>query len=208
MTEKIDRNRPRVSDDISLNAEQSTGPANFAPPGQQFTFCPMCATELVYRQLYDRLRQQCPACGWIHFQDPKVGAGVIAEQEGRVLLGRRGIDPGKGLWCFPSGFMEIDETSEEAAIREFKEETGLDVELAGLFGVYHFHSAVKGTGVLLLYRGRITGGVLAAMDDITELTFFSPDELPPDEELAFESNRNALRRWKKEKNESGKDFSI
>ena len=199
MTEKTNPNLPPVSDDVSLASEQTTQSANFAPLGQQFTYCPMCATELVTRQLYDRLRQQCPACNWIHFQDPKVGAGVIAEQDGKVLLGRRGINPGKGLWCFPSGFMEIDETSEEAAIREFKEETGLDVALSGLFDVYHFHSAVKGTGVLILYQGRITGGTLAAMDDLTDLAFFSPDSLPPDEELAFESNRNALRRWREEK---------
>jgi len=186
-----------TTDDLALT--QPGLPADFAPLGQQFVYCPMCATELIYRELFDRLRQQCPACDWIHFQDPKVGAGVIAEQAGKVLLGRRGVNPGKGLWCFPSGFVEIDESPEEAAVREYKEETGLEVELTGLFDVYHFHSAVKGSGVLILYRGRIVAGRPSAMDDLAELAFFAPLELPPAAALAFDSNRQALIQWQQEK---------
>ena len=182
------------SDDLPLH---STAMAT-AIVGQQFTYCPMCQTELEYRHIFDRQRQQCPECKWIHFQDPKVGAGVLAVQDGKVLLGRRGVNPGMGLWCFPSGFVEIDEGPEEAAVREFKEETGLDVRLTDLFDVYHFYSAVKGTGVLILYRGEIIGGNPMAMDDLTELGYFAPNDLPSDEELAFDSNRQALKRWSAE----------
>ena len=172
--------------------------SDFAPMGQQFKYCPMCQTELENRFIHDRVRQQCPACEWIHFQDPKVGAGVLIEQDGKILLGRRGINPGKGLWCFPSGFVEIDETPEQAAIRECKEETGLDVEITGLFGIYPYVSRIKGAGILLLYRGRICGGVLAASDDLTEAVFVGPDALPSDEAWAFASNREALQQWRYE----------
>ena len=182
-----------TSDDLPLDQITST------PIGETYNFCPMCRTELIYNELFDRLRQQCPKCGWIHFQDPKVGAGVLAEKEGRVLLGRRGVNPGLGLWCFPSGFMEIDESPEQAAIREFKEETGLEVELTGLFDIFHFFSNTKGTGVLILYQGNILNGIPTAMDDLAELAFFHPDELPPDDELAFDSNRIALKRWREAK---------
>ena len=171
---------------------------DFAPIGQQFKFCPLCQTELVYRNVHDRMRQQCPSCHWIHFQDPKVGAGVLIQQDGSILLGRRGIDPGKGLWCFPSGFVEIDETPEQAAIRECKEETGLEVEVTSLFGVYPFVSRMKGAGILILYRGHICGGTLAARDDLTEVSFFAPDMVPSDKDWAFASNRQALDQWMNE----------
>lgn len=187
------------ADDLPLPTTSKESAAGIIPIGQQFKYCPICATELVYRELFDRMRQQCPACDWIHFQDPKVGAGVIAERNGKVLLARRGVDPGKGLWCFPSGFVEIDESPAEAAVREYKEETGLDVELTCLFDVYHFHSAFKGTGVLILYRGNILEGTPTAMDDITEVAFYGADELPAGDQLAFTSNRKALKRWKAEK---------
>ncbi|MEM7033263.1 MAG: NUDIX hydrolase [Chloroflexota bacterium] len=179
-------------DDVVHPEEQT----DFTPVGQQFKYCPMCQTELVYRHVHDRLRQQCPVCHWIHFQDPKVGAGVLIEQDGQILLGKRGIDPGKGLWCFPSGFVEIDETPEIAAIRECKEETGLNVEITDLFGVYPFVSRIKGAGVLILYRCQIVGGELAASDDLIEVAFFGPASLPAEEEWAFASNREALHRWK------------
>lgn len=191
-------NKKHPSDDLPLPSSTMAT----ATIGQQFTYCPMCKTELEYRHIFDRMRQQCPKCEWIHFQDPKVGAGVLAAQNGQVLLGRRGVNPGMGLWCFPSGFVEIDEGPDEAAVREFKEETGLDVRLTALFDVYHFYSAVKGTGVLILYRGDIIGGTPTAMDDLTELAFFGPDDLPADDELAFDSNRQALKRWKTELTQS------
>lgn len=199
MSDKHNSNFRSNSDDLQLQTN-----SEFVPLGQQFKYCPMCATELVYRELFDRLRQQCPACEWIHFQDPKVGAGVLVEQAGKVLLGRRGIDPGRGLWCFPSGFVEIDESPEAAAVRECKEETGLEVELRGLFDIFHYFSAVKGAGILILYWAQITGGKPKPMDDMVELAFYAPSELPANDEIAFESNRQALWRWQAKENRTGK----
>jgi len=164
----------------------------------EYTFCPHCATRLVYRDLFGRRRQQCPACNWIYFRDPKVGTGILAEREGKVVLVRRGVDPGKGKWCFPSGFVEYDESPLEAAAREFEEETGLRVSITGLVDVYHYNADFRGPGIMVLYRGRVTGGVPTPMDDVVEVGFFGPEELP-ETEIAFESNRRALLDWKAEK---------
>lgn len=161
-----------------------------------FKYCPMCATELVTRPLFGRERQQCPNCRWIHFKDPKVGTGIIAERDGRVVLARRGIDPGKNKWCVPSGFVEYDESPADAAVREFKEETGLDVSITGLVDVIYYNADFRGAGVMVLYKGIVTGGTPAAMDDVTELGFFEPDNLPADDDIAFVSNRQALAAWR------------
>jgi len=115
------------------------------------------------------------------------------EQDGRVLLVRRSVDPKQGWWCIPSGFVEYDEAPEEAAVRECKEETGLDVRLIGLLEVYHYRSDFRGSGILIVYRAKVVGGELRPGDDASEARFFGPAELP--QEIAFASNREALRRW-------------
>ena len=111
--------------------KQSTKPSNNNcdehDHGVQFKFeykyCPMCATEMEWRHVFGAQRQQCPNCGWVHFRNLKVGAGVLAERDGKVVLARRGINPGKNKWCFPSGFVEYNESPKMGAVREFKEET-------------------------------------------------------------------------------------
>ncbi|HEY85992.1 MAG TPA: NUDIX hydrolase [Chloroflexi bacterium] len=163
----------------------------------EFKYCPLCATELITQALFGRERQRCPNCRWIHFRGPKVGAGTLVERNGKVVLVKRGVNPGKGLWCFPSGFMEIDEKPQAAAAREFKEETGLDIRITGLVDVFHYSADFKGPGIMVLYKGEITRGDPKAMDDVVEIAFFGPDELPEDEAIAFESNRLVLAQWKK-----------
>jgi len=168
-----------------------------APKFRGYQYCPICATPLTVKSLFGRERQQCPECDWIHFIDPKVGAGVLIEKKGQVLLARRGMAPSRGDWHFPSGFVDAEESPEEAAIRECKEETGLDVHLVELIDVFHYTADFRGEGVFILYRGEITGGTPKAMDDVTELAFFAPDDLP--QNIAFRSNQMALQRWLREK---------
>ncbi|MGE5139267.1 MAG: NUDIX domain-containing protein [Rudaea sp.] len=160
-------------------------------------YCTRCGHALEQREVEDQhIRPICPNCGWIVYLNPPIAVGVVAaDSEGRIVLVRRGENPGRGLWGLPAGFMEIDETTEETAHRECREETGLEVELQELWGVWSYFHALKGTsGVLVLYRAAITGGRAEAGSDSTEVSFFGPDEIPYDE-LAFETHREALRKW-------------
>ena len=159
----------------------------------EMNYCPRCAHPLEDRFLFGRTRRVCSGCGFIFFRDPKVATGVLVEQDGKVLLVRRAVDPKQGWWCIPSGFIEYDEAPEKAALRECKEETGLDVRLTGLLDVYHYQSDFRGPGILIVYQAEVVEGELRPGDDASEARFFGPTELP--QEIAFESNRKALRLW-------------
>ncbi len=160
----------------------------------QFTYCPVCGTELVAQERFGEVRQCCPRseCGYIFFLDPKVVAVVLVEQAGQILLGRRNHDPGKGLWSFPSGYVNRGEVVEEAARREVKEETNLDVKVLGLLGVY---SESDTPNVLIVYRASI-GAASAELkpqaEEVQELGFFDLDALP---QLAFSFDRRILGDW-------------
>ncbi|MFQ6059489.1 MAG: histidine phosphatase family protein, partial [Anaerolineae bacterium] len=156
-------------------------------------FCPQCAGRLAPRMVEGRERLVCQACGFIFYRDPKVAAGVLVERAGQVLLARRGINPGQGLWYLPSGFVECDESPQDAAVREVKEETGLDVALDGLLDIYTYRDDPRGPGILILYRGHAIGGELSPCHEVTEVAFFASDSLPTD--IAFASHRRALAEW-------------
>ncbi|CAA9318061.1 MAG: hypothetical protein AVDCRST_MAG07-1604 [uncultured Frankineae bacterium] len=150
-------------------------------------FCTACAARL------DTSGQHpvCTGCGRTHFRDPKVGVGVVVhDAHGRLLLVRRGVGPGKGLWALPAGFVDADEDPRLAAARETREETGLQVEVGAVVDVYPTPGP-SGASFFLAFRARVVGGELAAADDALDAAFFGLDELP---ELAFESTRDAARR--------------
>jgi len=158
-------------------------------------FCPHCAGPLVSRMIDEKERLVCQQCGFIFYINPKVAAGALIEHEGRVVLVRRGIEPHFGSWTLPAGFAEYDETIEETAIRECREETGLEVELDDLLGVYSVNSDFYGHLVLVLYSAHIVGGEMVAGDDASEVSLFAPHKLPKD--LAFQAHREALLDWEK-----------
>lgn len=158
------------------------------------TFCPQCAGRLAPKVIEDRERLVCQECGFIFYCNPKVAAGALVEKAGQVLLARRGIPPGRGLWCLPSGFVECDESPEEAAVREVKEETGLEVALDGLLGIYTYWDDPRGPGILILYRGHVVGGELSPSHEVTEVAFFSPHSLPTD--IAFAGHQRVLAEWR------------
>jgi 8-oxo-dGTP diphosphatase len=155
-------------------------------------FCPLCATALRRASVPPDQREQavCPACEFVFYLNPKVVAGTIPEQDGRVLLTRRSINPGRGLWTFPGGFVDFGESVTDAAVRETLEETGLFVDLTGLHNVYSY----PGSPVIVVYRARVTGGTLTACAENDLLEWTAPDEIPWDA-LAFDSTREALREW-------------
>lgn len=146
---------------------------------------------------YGRLRSVCHACGFVDFRAPKVGVSLlITDEEGKLLLIRRAVEPGKDKWGLPSGFVEWDESPEEAAMRECIEETGLVVTELQLCQVGHYADDFRGPGINLTYRVRVAEGVLRPGDDAAEACYFAPGELPAAEELAFASHRIVLERFR------------
>jgi len=157
-------------------------------------FCPECGGHLV-EQPRDggRVRPVCERCGYVLYVNPTVAAGVLAERDDKVVLVRRAVDPGKGKWGLPAGYLEGDETAEQGAARECREETGLEVTITDLVDVYSFGVESARTGVLIVYAARVIGGTLLAGDDASEARFFGPLELPDD--IAFSTHRRALADW-------------
>jgi ADP-ribose pyrophosphatase YjhB (NUDIX family) len=169
-------------------ASRSSEPSASAPAW--FTFCPRCAAALETRVVGDRPRRACPACGYVHYTDPKVGVGVLVVEDGRVLLVRRSMNPQRGKWSIPAGFLDHGEDPAKTAAREALEETGLSVEVLGLVGVYFNPPGDGGASLFILYRARRTGGEVRPGDDADAAGFFPLDDLP---ELAFASTLEAIR---------------
>jgi ADP-ribose pyrophosphatase YjhB (NUDIX family) len=155
-------------------------------------YCFHCGTKLVSRHQEDRERPTCPACGFIHYLDPKVAVAVVLGDEDGVLLGKRRVDPGAGSWSFPAGYVNRGEVVEEAAVREVLEEVGLAVRLTGLVGVYSQRGEPV---VLVVYAGEIEAGEpIPDGHEVSEVRRFPIDQLPDD--LAFEHDRRVLADWK------------
>lgn len=143
--------------------------------------------------LDERMRDVCPNCGYIHYDNPVPCVGVLIEHEGRLAVVKRGRAPHAGEWALPSGFVEIDENIEEAAIREAHEETGLVIELIELFGVYSFPEGPPRSGLIVFYRARpLDVTVLRAGDDAVDVAFVAPADLPA---MPFRTHREAITKW-------------
>ncbi len=161
-----------------------------------FRFCPRCATPLVEGAVAGRTRQYCPApdCHFVHFRNPLPVAGCLVADPGGIVLIRRAVEPRRGYWALPAGYVEEDETPEEAARRETREECGLEVELHGLLGVYSFFERRGNrSGLGLFYLARPVGGVLVPGDDALDARLFPLDTLPV--ELAFPSHAQVIAGW-------------
>lgn len=156
------------------------------------TFCPICGQALGQRKEGGRLRQACPNCGYIHYVNPVPAVGLLIEMDGGLVLIRRGQPPHQGEWTLPSGFIEADESAEEAAIREAEEETGLKTEIIELAGVNSFPEGPPTSGIIIFFRLRPAGGDLRGGDDAVEARVFQPLELPL---LPFRTHREAVAQW-------------
>jgi ADP-ribose pyrophosphatase YjhB (NUDIX family) len=159
-------------------------------------FCPNCGGSLTERLLEteDRPRLVCDQCQHIVYLNPKVVATAIPERPERLLLIRRAIEPRYGTWTFPGGYMEIDETAEQAALREVEEEVGLKVTLGPLVGVYS-RPAPEAPGIIVVvFRGLRPRGRVQIGREVLEARWFQPDDIPWDD-LSFQTTHWALRDW-------------
>ena len=152
-------------------------------------FCIRCGSGVEERFLFERSRPVCPACGWVHFSDPKVAVEILVEQDGQVLLVHRLNEPGKGQWSLPGGYMDSDEEPTRAAERECREETGLEVQVTRLIDVMQDREYANSADVVIAYAASISGGSLRAGDDAAEAAFFPRASLPP---IAFRVARKVL----------------
>ena len=160
---------------------------------REFSFCPKCGSGFGRRAIHGLDRLVCPDCSFVFWQNPAVGVAVIVlDDRGRVLLGRRSRGALRGAWCIPCGYVEYDEDVREAARREFREETGLEVALGEVFAVHsNFHDpAMHTVGVWFRGRAVAAGGEPRAADDLDRVRYFALDDLPA--AIAFPTDRIVL----------------
>jgi ADP-ribose pyrophosphatase YjhB (NUDIX family) len=156
-------------------------------------FCSLCGQPVALEIPAgdSRPRHVCRSCGHIHYENPKVVVGCVAEFAGRILVCRRAIDPRYGFWTVPAGFMELDESLGEAAIRETWEEARATVDLGPLFAVV---DVIQARQVHVFFRGRLREEHHTAGDETLETRLVTPEELPWNE-IAFASVTIALERY-------------
>jgi 8-oxo-dGTP diphosphatase len=157
----------------------------------EYNFCPRCGSRLEVRLLKDGdpERLVCEECGFVFYQGPKLVAGAIFELDGGIVLIQRDIEPGYGKWTFPGGFVERGERAESAAEREVLEETGLEIEVRDIVGLYTYEGEVPAIAV---FAADVTRGEPTPLDETMDVRSFPRDGLPWTE-MAFPSTEHALK---------------
>ena len=158
-----------------------------------FRYCPRCGAEMVEKHVDDKKRKACPVCEYVFYHNPVPAAGVVIQKDGKILLVKRKFEPYKGDWCLPAGFMEYDESPEHCAIREAKEELGVDVEVDGIYGVYSGKDDPRTHAVLVMYWAKIVRGELKPGDDAEEIEYFGKNEVPSN--IAFLAHRQIIKEF-------------
>lgn len=153
-------------------------------------FCSYCGEKLIEKSFQERNHWYCQPCDRIHYENPfPAVAALVPNQDGQLLLVKRAVEPAKGAWCLPGGFIEIDESIEEAVLRELKEETGIEGEIGKLVDFFSQRSPLYSALLIFGYRVTMLGGALQAGDDAEEARFFDLDDLPP---IAFLSHQRLI----------------
>jgi ADP-ribose pyrophosphatase YjhB (NUDIX family) len=157
-------------------------------------FCSRCGAGMAERipSGEHRERMECPSCGFIAYVNPRLVVTTLpVTDDGELVLIRRGIEPGYGSWAQPGGFLEVDETVTEGAIRETLEETGLLVEPGALIGIY---ARLEAAVVTLVFEARVVGGSPRLSSETLEVRAFAPSAIPW-AEIAFKTTWFGIRDW-------------
>ena len=154
-------------------------------------FCHFCAHVLEERHIEGRMRLYCTRCQEPIYENPVPAACVVLiDDQQRLLLVKRKVAPKEGRWCLPGGFIECGETTEQAAIRELREETGLSGRINTLIGVTTSPGTLYKSILLVGYLITCFSGSVTAGDDASAVAFFNRDQMP---EIAFESHTSFIR---------------
>jgi 8-oxo-dGTP diphosphatase len=163
------------------------------PGPESYRFCPLCGGRLENRLLKasEPERLVCTGCGFVFYIDPKLAVLALVPYQGGLVMVRRAIEPGYGLWVVPGGFVDVGEKVEEAVVRETQEEAGLQVRVVRLLNV---HSYRNSRTVVLSFITDYLSGEVAAGDEELEARVFSPKDIPWDE-IAFRSTADAIKEY-------------
>jgi 8-oxo-dGTP diphosphatase len=164
----------------------SVYPGNEYSSLEQYKYCPFCGTALTMNNRGGRQRPSCLHCGFTQYRNPAPGVVVVVKKEGSILLGKRKGAYGEGKWGLPQGYIEFDEDFLNAAIREVKEETGLDIEIRSILNVASNHLTPSLHTLAAILLADVVGGNLHADDDVEVLEWFSLSGPLP--EMAFEAD--------------------
>lgn len=184
---------------LQRTALTASGRAN----GRGKLYCIDCSTALVEKQIEGRTRQVCPSCATVAYRQLKVGAGVVVEKEGELLLLQRSLDSDAfaGAWNLPAGYCEVDEPPRATAAREAAEEAGLDLSIGQLVDVYFFDDDPRGNGLLVVFEAKardegqgVADQPLADGVEVSASGFFAPDTLP--KPLCGGGHDQAVAAWK------------
>lgn len=164
--------------------------SHLSPKPFEWNYCGTCGAPLDYASDGERVRPYCVACQRHYYHNPVPACCVfVRDREGRVLLGKRAVEPCFGAWALPGGFMELNETGEQCALRELLEETGLRATCARLLGASASRSLDKGGVLVLGYIIDAWEGTLKPDSDVSDLRFFARNEMPS---LPFQAHRELL----------------
>ena len=154
-------------------------------------FCPQCGEKLVSQKENETVRLYCKTCNEFIYENPvPVVAGIILDRENKILLIKRGVKPCIGKWTLPTGFIEVNETSEKCIVREIKEETNLDCRIKELLGVYQQKGWRYKSVIVLAYVLDVIKGEAKAGDDAIDICYFNFIDLP---KIPFKSHREIIR---------------
>lgn len=154
-------------------------------------FCPSCGFTMATRSVRGVSRRVCERCAHVHYADPKVAVGVAVFRDDQLLLVRRTMEPGRGRWALPGGYLDLGEDPRRAAAREAEEEAGVEVTVGDVLDVFS-NPPDEGGAVFILFAAAWRSGEPAAGDDADAAQFFRREALP---EIAFASTAHAIERW-------------
>ena len=153
-------------------------------------YCPYCAKPIVHRKIEGKVRDFCMYCSNVFYDNPlPVASSILMNENREIVLVKRKNEPYKDMWCLPIGFAESGEEIKEAALRELKEEAGIDGEIIKLIDVDTVENYFYGSIAIITYEVKKTGGIETAGDDAVEAKYFPIYQIP---ELAWSSNEKAI----------------